>query len=123
MSVATSSSCVRPVTAHGDSFPAAPVQESSSGRFSKPERKWAISHLIDRETISRVISRPASKRANYPWADDNGWKNWAPEGMVSKYDFSFDPDKANALLDQMGSIREGDVRSLTRSMESRFRGP
>jgi len=63
-------------------------------------------------TISQIISQPASKPANYPWADDDGWKKWAPEGIVSKYDFSFDPDKANTHLDQMGSTREGDVRSL-----------
>jgi len=86
--------------------------DSPSGLFTKPEGKWAISHLIDRETISQVISQPASKPATYPWADYAGWKKWAPEEIVSKYDFSFDPDKANALLDKMGSTREGDVRSL-----------
>lgn len=86
--------------------------ESPSGLFSKPEGRWAISHLIDRDTIAKVISQPASRPAHYPWADYDGWKKWAPDAIVSKYDFSYDLDKANALLDKMGSKKEGDVRTL-----------
>lgn len=86
--------------------------DSPSGLFSKPEGRWAISHLIDRETIATTISQPASRPAHLPWADYEGWKKWAPDEIVNKYDFSYDPDRANQLLDAMGSTRDGDVRTL-----------
>ena len=86
--------------------------DSKSGLFAKPEAKWAISHLIDRETIAKTVSQPASRPASYPWADYEGWKKWAPESIVSKYDFSFDPEKAGALLDSIGAKMDGDVRTF-----------
>ena len=86
--------------------------ESASGLFATPEGRWAMSHLIDRETIASTIWQPATRPATYPWADYAGWAPWATPAIVDKYDFTFDPAKANALLDALGSTMDGDVRSF-----------
>ena len=86
--------------------------ESASGLFATPEGRWAMSHLIDRETIASTIWQPATRPATFPWADYDGWKPWATPEIVDKYDFTFDPAKANELLDALGSTLDGDVRSF-----------
>ena len=87
--------------------------DSPSGLFKTPEGRWAMSYLIDRETIANTIWQPASRPATYPWADYEGWAPWAPEEVMSKYDLTFNIDKANELLDQLGATeRDGDVRVL-----------
>jgi peptide/nickel transport system substrate-binding protein len=87
--------------------------DSPTGLFATPEGRWAMSHLIDRETIANVIWQPASRPATYPWADYEGWKKWAPEEVMSKYDLTFNVDKANELLDKLGATeRDGDIRVL-----------
>ncbi|HWV22782.1 MAG TPA: ABC transporter substrate-binding protein [Thermomicrobiales bacterium] len=86
--------------------------ESPSGLFSTPEGRWAMSHLIDRETIAQTVWQPPSHPATYPWADYPGWQKWAPDSVMSKYDLTYSIDKANELLDKIGATRDGDVRSL-----------
>jgi peptide/nickel transport system substrate-binding protein len=87
--------------------------ESPSGLFATPEGRWAVSHLIDREVIAETIWQPPSRGASYPWADYEAWQKWAPEEVVSKYDFTFNVDKANQLLDALGATeRDGDTRVL-----------
>ena len=86
--------------------------DSPSGLFATPEGRWAMSHLMDRETMAKVIWQPESRPATYPWADYDGWKPWAPADVMDKYDFSFDPAKAEALLDKIGATKQGNVRVL-----------
>lgn len=87
--------------------------ESPSGLFATPEGRWAMSHLIDRETIAQTIWQPPSRGATYPWADYPAWQPWAPAEITGKYDFSFNVDKANQLLDGLGATeRDGDTRVL-----------
>ena len=87
--------------------------ESPSGLFATPEGRWALSHLIDRSVIAETIWQPPSRGASYPWADYPGWQPWAPEEVVSKYDFTFNVEKANQLLDALGATeRDGDIRLL-----------
>lgn len=87
-------------------------EASPSGLFTHPEAKWAFSHLLDRETIAKTISQPESRPAHYPWADYDGWKKWAPAEIVDKFDWSYDPEKAKALLDGIGAKADGDTRSF-----------
>jgi peptide/nickel transport system substrate-binding protein len=83
--------------------------ESPTGLFATPEGRWAMSFLIDRETIGNTIWQPSSAPATYPWADYEGWAPWAPDEVMSKYDMSFNVDKANELLDGLGATeRDGD---------------
>lgn len=87
--------------------------ESPSGLFATPEGRWAVSHLIDRKVIAETIWQPPSRGATYPWADYEAWQPWAPEEVVSKYDLTFNVDKANQLLDALGATeRDGDTRVL-----------
>lgn len=87
--------------------------DSPSGLFATPEGRWALSSLIDRETIASTIWQPSSRPATFPWADYDGWKPWAPDEVMSKYDMTFSIDKANELLDKLGATeRDGDIRLL-----------
>lgn len=87
--------------------------ESPTGLFATKEGRWAISHLIDRETIATTIWQPPTHPATYPWADYAAWQAWAPDAVMSKYDLTFNVDKANQLLDQLGATeRDGDIRIL-----------
>ncbi len=85
---------------------------SPTGLFATPEGRWALSHLIDRETISQTIWQPSSRAASYPWADYPGWQPWAPAEIVGKYDFSFNTQLAGQMLDQLGATMQGDTRVL-----------
>jgi peptide/nickel transport system substrate-binding protein len=87
--------------------------DSPSGLFKAPEGRWALSYLIDRETIASTIWQPPSRPATFPWADYDGWKPWAPDEVMSKFDLAFNVDKANELLDKLGATeRDGDTRIL-----------
>jgi peptide/nickel transport system substrate-binding protein len=86
--------------------------ESPSGLFATPEGRWAMSHLVNREVIASTIWQPSTRTATFPWADYDGWTPWATPEIVDKYDFSYDPAKANQLLDALGSTMDGDVRML-----------
>ena len=87
--------------------------ESPSGLFATPEGRWAMSHLIDREVIGTTIWQPASRPATYPWADYEGWAPWAPDEVMNQFDLTFNVDRANELLDQLGATeRDGDTRIL-----------
>lgn len=86
--------------------------ESPSGLFATAEGRLAMSYLMDRETIAQTVWQPPSHGATYPWADYPGWTKWAPEAIMSKYDISYNVDKANALLDKIGAKKDGDTRSL-----------
>ncbi|MGC4105785.1 MAG: ABC transporter substrate-binding protein [Thermomicrobiales bacterium] len=87
-------------------------EASTSGLFANADAKWAFSHLLDRDTIAKTISQPESRPAHYPWADYEGWKKWAPDSVLDKFDWSFDPEKAKALLDGIGAKADGDTRSF-----------
>ena len=87
--------------------------DSPSGLFKTPEGRWAVSHLIDRETAASTIWQPATRTATYPWADYESWKAWAPDEVMSQFDLTLNVDKANELLDQLGATeRDGDTRVL-----------
>jgi len=86
--------------------------QSPSGLFATAEGRLAMSYLIDRDTIAKTVWQPPSHAATFPWADYPGWLKWAPESVMSKHDISYNPDKANALLDKIGAKKNGDVRSL-----------
>ncbi|MGB3327398.1 MAG: ABC transporter substrate-binding protein, partial [Thermomicrobiales bacterium] len=87
-------------------------EASPSGLFTNADAKWAFSHLLDRDTIAKTISQPESRPAHYPWADYDGWKKWAPDSVLNKFDWTFDPEKAKALLDGIGAKADGDTRSF-----------
>lgn len=88
--------------------------DSPTGLFKTAEGRWAISHLIDRDTIGTTIYQPPTVPATYPWASYEGWKPWAPDEVMDQFDPTFHLDKANELLDALGATeRDGDgIRML-----------
>lgn len=87
-------------------------QDSPSGLFATAEGRWAISYLLDRQTIGQTIWQPPTEPAQYPWAPWGLHDRWTNEDIRSKYAFEFDIDRANQLLDSIGSTRDGDTRTL-----------
>jgi peptide/nickel transport system substrate-binding protein len=87
-------------------------QDSPSGLFATKEGRWAISSLLDRETIANTIWQPASIPAEYPWANWGMHDRWANSDIKAEYPFTFDPAKAEQLLDQIGATKSGDKRQL-----------
>ncbi len=88
--------------------------DSPTGLFKTAEGRWAISHLIDRDTIGTTIYQPPTVPATYPWASYEGWQEWAPDEVMDQFDPTYHLDRANELLDQLGATeRDGDgIRML-----------
>jgi peptide/nickel transport system substrate-binding protein len=87
-------------------------QDSPSGLFQKPEGRWAISYLLDRETIGNTIWQPPTPPAQYPWASYSMHDRWTNQDIADKYPLTFDIDKAGQLLDSIGATKNGDKRQL-----------
>ncbi len=86
--------------------------ESPTGLFATPEGRQAVSLLLNREVIATTIWQPPSRAATMPWADYEAWNAWATPEVIGKYDLSYNVERANQLLDGLGSTREGDIRTL-----------
>ncbi|HEU0165561.1 MAG TPA: ABC transporter substrate-binding protein, partial [Thermomicrobiales bacterium] len=86
--------------------------ESPSGLFKTAEGRWALSYLLDRETIAKTIWQPETVAATYPWANYPGWTKWAPDSVMGKFDLTFNPQKAEEMLDALGAKKNGDKRQL-----------
>jgi len=81
--------------------------------FSKPEGRWALSLLTDRETIANTIWQPATTPAQYPWPNWPGNDRWSVPDLQEQYDLTeFNPDKAAELLDSIGATRDGEWRKI-----------
>ena len=87
-------------------------QDSPSGLFQTAEGRWAMSLLLDRETIAKTIWQPASRPAKYPWADWSANDKFVAPEIQKKYDLVFDPQRAGQLLDGIGARLVGDTRQL-----------
>jgi len=87
-------------------------QDASSGIFQKPEGRWALSYLVDRDTIGSTIWSPATPAAQYPWASYSINDRWTNGDIQAKYPLGFDLDKAGQLLDSIGATMNGDKRQL-----------
>lgn len=85
---------------------------NDSPLFKTKEGRWAISYLLDRETIGNTIWQPASKPAQYPWAEWGIHDRWTNEEIRAEHPFDFDPAKAAELLDAAGATLDGDTRKI-----------
>ena len=82
-----------------------------SPMFETPEGRWALSYLIDRETIANTIWYPQSRPAKYPWPDWPSNDKWSIPELEEKYPLTeYNPDKAAELLDSIGITMDGDKR-------------
>ena len=64
-----------------------------SGLFKTAEGRWAISYLLDRETIGNTIWQPPSKPAQYPWAEWGIHDRWTNEDIRAEYPFEYNPER------------------------------
>ena len=87
-------------------------QDSPSGLFQSAEGRWAISNLLDREKIATSIWQPTTAPAEYPWAAWGMHDRWTNQDIKDQYPFTFDPAKAEQLLDGIGATKSGDKRQL-----------
>ncbi|HVU12225.1 MAG TPA: ABC transporter substrate-binding protein [Phototrophicaceae bacterium] len=77
--------------------------------LSLPEMHWVISDLVDRDKIANVIWQPPTTPADHPWSDWALLKPFIDPAVIQQYPLTFDTDKANAILDQLGfTQRNGD---------------
>jgi peptide/nickel transport system substrate-binding protein len=82
--------------------------DPSKGLLSDPRMHWVISYLIDRKTLAASTWLMPTVPAQYPWADYPGNDKWSNKDIVAKYELTFDPKKAGALLDEMGAKAGSD---------------
>jgi peptide/nickel transport system substrate-binding protein len=87
-------------------------QDSPSGLFQTAEGRQVMSLLLDRDLIAKTIWQPASRPAKYPWADWSANDKFVNADVQKKYDLTFDPKRAEQLLDGLGATRSGDTRQL-----------
>ncbi|HEY9294055.1 MAG TPA: ABC transporter substrate-binding protein [Microlunatus sp.] len=71
------------------------------GLIAEPKMHWAINYLIDREKMGSKVWPVEVAPAQYPWADYATNKKWEIPEVADKYKFSYDPAKAESLLDEI----------------------
>jgi peptide/nickel transport system substrate-binding protein len=82
--------------------------DPSKGLLSDPRMHWAISYLVDRKTLALSTWLMPTVPAQYPWADYPGNDKWSNSEIAAKYQLTYDPKKAGALLDEMGAKAGSD---------------
>lgn len=74
----------------------------ASGPTADPRVRWAISYLVNREKIAKVLWMPETTPGKYPWAAYKYMEKFVDKEILKKYDLTFDPAKAAKLLDEAG---------------------
>ncbi|QBD78051.1 ABC transporter substrate-binding protein [Ktedonosporobacter rubrisoli] len=77
--------------------------DPSKGLLADPRMHWAISYLVDRKQDGEKIWPVPTPVAQFPWANYQGNDKWSNQELASKYQLTYDPKKAAALLDEMGA--------------------
>lgn len=81
--------------------------------MSKPEARWALSLLTNRDVIANTIMQPPTTPAVYPWADYATNQVFDVPELAAEYDLTeYNPEKAGQLLDSIGATRDGDWRTF-----------
>ncbi|EFH84659.1 ABC transporter substrate-binding protein [Ktedonobacter racemifer] len=77
--------------------------DPSKGLLADPRMHWAISYLIDRKMLGSTVWSVPTPPAQFPWADYPSNEKWSDQSIAAKYQLTYDPKKAAALLDEMGA--------------------
>ncbi|HEY8456329.1 MAG TPA: ABC transporter substrate-binding protein [Actinopolymorphaceae bacterium] len=75
--------------------------DPARGIISEPRMHWVISYLLDREKIGKTVWPVETPPAQYPWADYDGNKKWEIAEIAEKYPMTYDPKRAEQLLDEI----------------------
>jgi peptide/nickel transport system substrate-binding protein len=88
--------------------------DASKPLTSKPEVRWALSSLLNREQIGKVIWQPPSPPADYWWAAWKANDRWVAPDIQKQYPFTYDPKKAGDLLNSVGAtMGSGGLREFS----------
>lgn len=79
--------------------------DPSKGALADPRMRQAISALVDREKIGNSIWQVKCPPAVYPWPNYPNNDKWNLPEVAKKYPLSYDPKKAEQLLDEMGATK------------------
>ncbi len=76
----------------------------NAGKYplSKPELRWALSDLVNRDKVAKVIWQPPTVPATHPWSEWKLLEKYLDKDVIAKYKIEYAPDKATKLLDDMG---------------------
>lgn len=77
--------------------------DPSKGILAKREARWAISSLIDRERIAKSLWPVDTPVATFPWAAYPNNDEWENESIAAKYPLTYDPARAEQLLQEAGA--------------------
>lgn len=82
----------------------------NAGKYplSKPEVRWALSYLVNRDKIATVIWQPPTVPADHPWSDWELLKQYLDPAVLEEYKIEYAPDKAAQILDDLGFMPGGD---------------
>jgi len=75
--------------------------DPSRGITAEPKMHWVINYLIDRSKDGTNVWPVKVPPAHYPWADYPSNKKWEDQEVADKYPFTYDPSKAEELLDEI----------------------
>jgi peptide/nickel transport system substrate-binding protein len=82
----------------------------NNGKYplSLPEVRHAINHLVNKEKAANVLYPWPTVPARYPWADWGANDKFAYEDILAEFDLSYNPEKAAAILDDLGFVAGSD---------------
>lgn len=86
------------------------INTMSKGILNDHRMRWVISALTNREKMATTLSVPPTTPAKYPWPDFAASKAWEDSGIADRYPTTYDPAKAQSLLDEMGATKGSDGR-------------
>ncbi|HEV7216237.1 MAG TPA: ABC transporter substrate-binding protein [Chloroflexota bacterium] len=86
--------------------------DPSKGVLADPRMHTVISMLIDRKTIGSSVWLIQTPPAQYPWADYKSNDVWTNGSIAAQFPQEYNPQKAAALLDQIGATSSGGKRSF-----------
>lgn len=90
---------------------------SSGGILQDYRMRWVISMLIDRKRIGENIWVPSTEPGVYPWAAYPGNKKWDVPSIAKKYPLSYNPGKAEQMLDQIGATKGSNGKRTYKGQE------
>jgi peptide/nickel transport system substrate-binding protein len=86
--------------------------DPSKGLLADPRMHWAISYLVDRKLLATSVSSVPTVPAQFPWADYGSNAKWSDQEIAARYPLTYDPQKAVALLNELGAKMGSDGKRL-----------
>lgn len=82
--------------------------DPNRGLMGDAKARWAVSYLVNREKIANTIWPTPTVPAKYPWAAFASNKKWNEPSVQKKYELTYDPAKAEKILDEIGAKKRSD---------------